>query len=67
MNSTLLFWKRIACLWLTYHLLASAAGAQTGTAQLAPTVIDQAQALITVQGSSELSLVALPYHWDRMH
>ena len=30
-------------------------------------VIDQAQALITVNGASELSLVALPYHWDRMH
>ncbi|MGA8516203.1 MAG: ATP-binding protein [Burkholderiaceae bacterium] len=28
-------------------------------------LIDQAQALITVQGHAELSLVALPYHWDR--
>ncbi len=30
-------------------------------------VIDQAQALITVQGASELNFVALPYYWDRMH
>jgi signal transduction histidine kinase len=67
MNSALLFLKRIACLWLACHLLTSAVGAQTSTVQTAPTVIDQAQALITVQGSAELSLVALPYHWDRMH
>ncbi len=30
-------------------------------------VIDQAQALVTVNGASELSLVELPYHWDHQH
>ena len=30
-------------------------------------VIDQAQALLTVQGRSELNFVALPYHWDSQH
>ena len=32
-----------------------------------PIVIDQAQALLTLQGASELNFVALPYYWDRMH
>jgi signal transduction histidine kinase len=43
--------------------------AEQGTSDKANTniIIDQAQALITVDGASELSLVALPYHWDRMH
>jgi signal transduction histidine kinase len=55
----------LALCWLA---LASAVCAQqTNTAQSSDIVIDQAQALITVDGASELSLVALPYHWDRMH
>jgi signal transduction histidine kinase len=43
------------------------ANINTNTNTNADIVIDQAQALITVNGASELSLVALPYHWDRMH
>jgi signal transduction histidine kinase len=41
--------------------------ASTAYVPPSPIVIDQAQALVTVQGASELSLVALPYHWDRLH
>ncbi len=48
------------------------APASTPTAPSAPhhaatIVIDQAQALLTVQGTSELNFVALPYHWDKLH
>ncbi len=49
----------LACGLLAAQLLANAADGLV--------VIDQAQALVTVNGASELSLVELPYHWDRQH
>ena len=74
-------WLAALC-WLSLYGLASSSAVwaqQPSTAAANPAaqgasdkvatniVIDQAQALITVNGASELSLVALPYHWDRMH
>ena len=74
-------WLAALC-WLSLYGLASSSAVwaqQPSTAAANPSaqgasdkvatniVIDQAQALITVNGASELSLVALPYHWDRMH
>ncbi len=58
------------CLALGPGLCVGAA-AQTVTPDLphhtSAIVIDQAQALLIVQGRSELNFVALPYYWDRLH
>ncbi len=76
LNKVLAWWLTALC-WLALSGTVSAQQASPtaveATAQInaknanADIVIDQAQALITVGGASELSLVALPYHWDRVH
>jgi signal transduction histidine kinase len=45
----------------------STPGALSTPHHTAPIVIDQAQALLTVQAPSELNFVALPYYWDSLH
>ncbi len=67
---------KLCPLWLRAALLALCLAALSAHGALASQqeagkndppiiLIDQAQALLTVQGSAELSLVTLPYHWDR--
>jgi signal transduction histidine kinase len=46
---------------------ASTPTAPSAPYHTAPIIIDQAQALLTIQAPSELNFVALPYHWDSMH
>ncbi len=72
-------WIKQALLCATLCLaLCTSAAAQQATPSLpattaansplsSPIVIDQAQALLTVQAPSELNFVALPYYWDRLH
>ncbi len=64
------FLRAAMCLAFGLGLCVGAA-AQTVTPDLphhtSAIVIDQAQALLTVQGRSELNFVALPYHWDSQH
>lgn len=62
-------WLRslLLALWITFLPLHLAMASQQEDDENYPPIIliDQAQALVTVQGNAELSLVALPYHWDR--
>ncbi|MCJ0761995.1 sensor histidine kinase [Variovorax terrae] len=48
--------------WLLFLWLALALGARAEIQELR-----QARAAITVDGTTELTTVALPYHWDRHH
>jgi signal transduction histidine kinase len=59
-------------MWSGHRTVAAAQTAATAATPPAPhhaatIVIDQAQALLTVQAPSELNFVALPYYWDRLH
>jgi signal transduction histidine kinase len=69
--------QALPCATLCLALCTSAA-AQQATPSLpattaansplsSPIVIDQAQALLTIQAPSELNYVTLPYHWDSLH
>jgi signal transduction histidine kinase len=56
----------LLCSWLCTGAAAQAV-APNAPHPASPIVIDQAQALLTVQAPSELNFVALPYHWDSLH
>ena len=62
--------RAVSLLWFFLSLLGTCGlfnSAQANTSSTQTFSLDQAQALVTVQGFSENSLVQLPYHWDRLH